>query len=161
MQDQNAIGKILQMARPWKLRKLNLNGCQVRTSSTHPICIAYIYTHPFQNSSARSSQLTLIFSRLLLPGSNRGTDLKKLFDFLCVERNQAVKRTSLNSKDEIKNMIFKLVDDNQSFEGIIIEVGSDDPVGSLNKNVLLFRGQWLKNCSGGQQSLVQRFELRM
>ena len=103
------------------------------------ICIAYIYTHPFQNSSALSSQLTLIFSRLLLPRSNRGTDLKKLFDFLCVERNQAVKHTSLNSKDEIKNMIFKLVDDNQSFEGIIIEVGSDDPVGSLNKNVLLFR----------------------
>lgn len=42
--------------------------------------------------------------------------------------------------DEIKNIIFKLVDDNRSFEGIIREVGSDDPVGPLNKEFLLFRG---------------------
>ena len=63
-----------------------------------------------------------------------------MFDFLCLESNQGFKHASLNSMDEIKNIIFKLVDDNRSFEGIIREVGSDDPVGPLNKEFPLFRG---------------------
>lgn len=50
--------------------------------------------------------------------------------------------------DEIKNIIFKLVDDNRSFEGIIKEVGSDDPVGSVNKEFFFLGADGWKIVAG-------------
>ncbi|KAM7438304.1 hypothetical protein ABFA07_012225 [Porites harrisoni] len=49
-----------------------------------------------------------------------------------LERNQGFKYASLNSMDEIKNVIFKLVDDNRSFEGIIRESEDISNIGTCD-----------------------------